>query len=155
MRFVGVSLVLLCVFARSSASQQTGAAIQTPIDQWRPVRPGTWTVTSTRTDSRSGQPPAVTTTSACPYPALLFLNKLADIPIGESGCRYNTYQLSDPIYHIVAQCRALRGGDHFETTTLRVAEDGRQFTAATSWSGSSGSVTLQREGKFVADCNPK
>ena len=152
MRRLCLSLALLCVFARPGAPDQIGPAIKTPIDQWRPVRPGTWTIKSTRSDSRAGQSPAAATISACPYSALLFLNNMADIQLGESGCRYATYKLSDQVYHIAAHCRALRGRDHFETTTLKVSDDGRQFTAATTWETSSGSVTMQREGALVADC---
>jgi hypothetical protein len=86
---------------------------------------------------------------------MLFLNDVANIQLGEPGCRYATYKLSDQVFHIAAQCRALRGPDHFETTTLDVSDDGRRFTAATTWGTSSGSVTVQREGELVADCKAK
>ena len=155
MRRLCLSLALLCVFARPGAPDQIGPAIKTPIDQWRPVRPGIWTVKSIRSDSRVGQSPAVEKISACPYPAMLFLNDVANIQLGEAGCRYTTYKLSEQVYHIAAHCRALRGGDHFETTTLKVSDDGRQFTAATTWDTSSGGVTVQREGGLVADCKDK
>jgi hypothetical protein len=155
MRQVCLSLALLVLFARFGAPEQMGSAIKTPIDQWRPVRPGTWSVKSTRSDSPVGQPPAVAMISACPYPSMLFLNNVANIQLGEPGCRYGTYKLSDQVYHIAAHCRALRGRDHFETTTLQVSDDGRKFAAATTWDTSSGSMTVQRVGELVADCKAK
>src|SRR3954470_13614982 len=117
MRLLCLSLALLALLARSSGPGQIGSAIDTPIDRWRPVSPGTWRIKSIRSDSPSGQPPATTTSSACPYSALLFLNNMANTPIGESACRYETHQVSQYVYHIVAHCKALRGSDHFETTT--------------------------------------
>jgi len=148
---VWLSLALVLLFAPSTA-QELRQAIETPIDSWQPVRPGIWKVTSTTSDQSGTKPPLTTSTSACPHPALLFLNNFATIRLAELGCRYNTYRLSDHVFHIAAHCRALRSGDHVETTTLQTSSDGRRFTTATTWSTSQGIVTLQREGEFVAEC---
>jgi hypothetical protein len=144
--------VLSFLFVPSTA-QELHRPIETPIDKWRPVHPGIWKVTSTTSDKTGKKPPQTTTTSACPYPAVLFLNNFATMRLAESGCRYSTYRLSDQVFHIAADCRALRGGDHVETTTLQASADGRRFTTATTWSTSGGSVTMQRDGELVAECN--
>lgn len=145
-------LLVLFLLIVPSAAQELRRAIETPIDNWRPVRPGIWKVTSTMSDESGTKLPQAATTSACPYPAILFLNNLATIRLAESGCRYSTYRLSDQVFHIAAHCKALGGGDHVETTTLQASGDGRRFTTATTWSTSRGSVTLQRDGEFVAEC---
>lgn len=152
MKDVYASVVLLLIFSGSSALAQIGAPIPTPLDQWRPVAPGTWKIKSIRSGSAASQQPATTTTVACPYSALLFLNKMASVKVGEAGCRHETYKLSEQSYHITTQCRGLRGADHYETTTLQVSNDGRRFTAATTWNNSNDTVTLQREGELLSEC---
>lgn len=150
MEYLRARLALLLLLAATASPAQIAAPIPTPLDQWQPVSPGTWRIKSLRSDS-GGQ--AETTTSlACPYSALLFMNSMANIKLGEAGCRHETYRLSAHSYHIATRCAALRAKDHIETTTLLVSDDGRRFVAATTWSSPHGHVTLQREGEFLSEC---
>ena len=152
MKYIRAAMAMLLLLSGSRAPAQIGAPMSTPLDQWRPVPAGTWKITSIRSGSPSGPQSATTTTVACPYSAPLFLTNMANIKLGEAGCRHETYKLSEHTYHIATQCRALRGNDHFETTTLQLSGDGRHFTAATTWRNSSNNITLQREGELLSGC---
>jgi hypothetical protein len=145
-------IFVLSLLAVPSTAQELHRPIETPLDKWRPVQAGIWKVTSTISDETGRRLPQTATASACPYPAVFFLNSFAPIRLAESGCRYSTYRLSDQVFHIAAQCSALRGGEHIETTTLQASADGRRFTTATTWRTPGGTVTMQRDGEFVSDC---
>ena len=147
-----VGRALLVVMFAIMVAAQSVAPIATPIDTWRPVEPGSWRLSSTRSDAKSGQAPAVATTLACPFSATLFLANLAAIKLGEAGCRPTTYQLSSHSFHIATECSVLRGGSHYETTTLNVADDERHFVAVTTWSGPSGAISVRRDGEWISGC---
>jgi len=134
------------------ATAQSLTPIATPIETWRPVEPGSWRLSSTRSDAKPPQAATVATSLACPYSATLFLARLAPIKLGEAGCRHSTYQLSPHSYHIATECSVLHGGSHYETTTLNVADDERHFVAVTSWSGPSGAISIRRDGEWISGC---
>ena len=152
MKYVQTSIASMLLSAAVSAPAQIGAPIPTTIEHWRPVSTGTWKITSVLSDSALRHPSVSTTSLVCPYSALLFLNHSANFKIGKAGCRHSVYKLSEQNYHIATQCRELRGGNHFETTSLRVSDGGQKFYAVTTWSGPQGSSTLQREGEFLSAC---
>lgn len=152
MKSIQLSLAVLLLLGESMASAQVAAPIPTPLDQWRPVSPGTWKIKALRSSGSSVQQPTTATSLACPYSALLFLRSMADLKLGEAGCRHETYKMSEHIYHIATYCKTLRGKEHVETTTLQVLDNGKRFVAATTWDGPPYSVTLQREGELVSEC---
>jgi hypothetical protein len=146
---VSGSLSLLMVYA-----QQVEGPIETRVDQWQPVLPGKWMVSTKRFETDQGSPAASTQAgvSACPYPSLFFLRSHAPVKLGEPGCQFRTYQVSKNEYHIVAQCRTLAGKDHYETTTLTVSNEGKAFSSATTWIEPKGSITVRKEGVWSAAC---
>jgi hypothetical protein len=137
-------------------AQQFEGPIETRIDQWQPVLPGKWTVSTKRFEGGHEQTSSAATTKAetlaCPYSSLLVLRSHAPVKLGEPGCIFRTYQLSRNEYHIVSRCRTLAGKDHYETTTLTVSSDGKSFSSATSWTEPNGTVTLRSEGAWSAPC---
>lgn len=137
-------------------AQQLEGPIETRIDQWQPVLPGKWTVSSKRFEGGHEQASFAATTKAetlaCPYSSLLVLRSHAPVKLGEPGCVFRTYQLSKNEYHIVSRCRILAGKDHYETTTLMVSSDGKSFSSATSWTDPKSTVTLRSEGAWSAAC---
>src|SRR5262245_17786827 len=155
MKYARTALVLLLTFSASGSRAQIGTPIPTPLDQWRPILPGTWKITSSRSGSTTTSKPATTTTVACPYSAPLFLTSVANIKAGEAGCEHETYQVSDHTFHIATRCRQLRSNDHFETTTLQVSDNGRHFLAVTTWRDSGDNITLQRNGELLSRCRDK
>jgi hypothetical protein len=148
---VSSSLSLMMVYA-----QQLEGPIETRVDQWQPVLPGSWTLSTKRFEAGHEQtPPAATTqagASACPYPSLFFLRCQAPVKLGEPGCQFRTYRISKNEYHIVARCRTLAGKDHYETTTLTVSNEGKAFSSATTWIEPQGGVTLRTQGVWSAAC---
>jgi hypothetical protein len=137
-------------------AQELEGPIETHIDQWQPVLPGKWIVSTKRFEG--GHEPAsfaATTkaeTLACPYSALLVLRSHTPVKLGEPGCVFLTYRLSKDEYHIVSRCRTLAGKDHYEVTTLTVSSDGKSFRSATSWTEPKSTVTLRSEGAWSAAC---
>ena len=147
-----VALALLCC-AFLLFAQQIEGPIPTPIDQWQPVLSGQWSITTKRFDSSGvDSPQTKQNISACPYSSLLFLNPSAPIKLGEAGCQFRAYRISKTQFHIAARCKALRGPDHYETTTLLVSPNGRAFSSATTWIESKGSVTIRSEGTLTSEC---
>jgi hypothetical protein len=137
-------------------AQQLEGPIETRIDQWQPVLPGKWTVSTKRFEGghepASGAATTKAETLACPYSSLLVLRSHAPVKLGEPGCTFLTYQLSKSLYHIVSRCRTLAGKDHYETTTLSVSSDGKSFSSVTSWTEPQSTVTLRSEGTWSAAC---
>ena len=144
-----LSLMTVC-------AQRLEGPIETHVDQWQPVLPGEWTISTRRFAPGREQAPAAVSTqqgvSGCPYPALFFLRSHAPVKLGELGCQFRTYRVSNNQYHIVARCRTLAGKDHFETTTLTVSREGKAFSSATTWSEPAGAITLRTEGAWSATC---
>jgi hypothetical protein len=138
------------------SAQQLEGPIETRIDQWQPVLPGKWTVSTKRFEGGHEQASFGATTKtetlACPYSSLLVLRSHAPVKLGEPGCVFRTYHLSKSEYHIVSRCRTLAGKDHYETTTLTVSSDGKSFSSATSWTEPKNTVTLRSEGSWSAAC---
>src|SRR5438874_100556 len=97
-------------------AQQLEGPIETRVDQWQPVLPGTWTVSTKTFNAGHEQPSPGGSTqagaSACPYSSVFILRSYALVKLGEPGCQFRTYRLSKNEYHIVAQCRTLAGKDH-------------------------------------------
>ena len=145
------SLSLTMVYA-----QRLEGPIETRVDQWQPVLPGKWTISTRRFEAGHEQASAAGSTrdgvSACPYPSLFFLRSQAPLKLGEPGCQFRTYRVSRNEYHIVARCRTLAGKDHYETTTLTVSNEGKAFSSATTWIQPTGSVTVRTEGAWSAAC---
>jgi len=145
------SLSLMMLYA-----QQLEGPIETRVDQWQPVLPGKWTVSTKTFEAGHEQELRAASTqagvSACPYPSLLFLRSYAPVKLGEPGCQFRTYRVSKNEYHIVARCRTLAGKDHDETTTLTVWNEGKAFSSATTWIEPKGSVTVRTEGAWLAAC---
>jgi hypothetical protein len=134
------------------AAPRIGDAEPTPLDQWRPVDPGTWVVWEVKFSTGARTEQKETTSFACPYVAPFFLHSFAPIKIGKAGCEYLTYRVSDQQFHIAGRCKNLRRGVHQEMTTLIVAKDGHSFSSATSWLEPNGLVTLRREGAWLSSC---
>lgn len=145
------SLWLMVVYA-----QQLEGPVETRVDQWQPVLPGSWTLSTKRFDAGNEQAlsaaPTQAAVSACPYPSLLFLRSHAPVRLGEPGCQFRTYRVSKNEYHIVTRCRTLAGKDHYETTTLTVSNEGKTFSSATTWMEPKGSITVRTEGVWSAAC---
>jgi hypothetical protein len=137
-------------------AQQLEGPIETRADQWQPVLPGKWTVSTKRFEAgREQASPAASTqagASACPYSSLFILQSHAPVKLGEPGCQFRTYRVSKNEYHIVARCRTLAGTDHYETTTLTVSNEGKAFSSATTWIEPKGSITVRTEGVWSAAC---
>jgi hypothetical protein len=145
------SLSLMMAYA-----QQLEGPIETRVDQWQPVLPGKWAVSTKRFEAGHERAlPAASTQAAalaCPYPSLFFLRSQAPVKLGEPGCQFRTYRVSKNEYHIVARCRTLAGTDHYETTTLTVSNEGKAFSSATTWIEPQGDVTVRTEGTWSAAC---
>jgi hypothetical protein len=137
-------------------AQQLEGPIETRIDKWQPVLPGTWTVSTKRfvAGHEETSPAASTQASAlaCPYSSIFILRSHATVKLGEPGCEFRTYRLSEREYHIVARCRTLAGKDHYEMTTLTVSSDGKAFNSATTWTEPKGSITERAEGVWSVAC---
>ena len=149
--FLSSFLALMLVFP-----QQLEGPIETRVDQWQPVLPGKWAVSTRKFEMAHEQNTASaspqTAVLACPYSSLLILRSHAAIKLGEPGCQFRTSRVSENEYHIVARCRTLSGKDHYETTTLTVSKEGKAFSSATTWIEPSGSTTLRTEGVWSAGC---
>ena len=143
------------VFLASLIPIMVGAAeispvISTPIDQWKPILPGIWEVHSAQGSVASMS--LKSTVAACPFPALIFLRTQSDVKLGKAGCRFETRQLSEDVYHIVGRCAVLSSKIQTETTTLHVTARGAQFVSSTSWADSGGIKTVRQDGRFVSPC---
>jgi hypothetical protein len=136
--------------------QQLEGPIETRVDQWQPVLPGKWAVSTKRFEAGHEQAsPAASTqagVSGCPYSSTFILRSHAPVKLGEPGCQFRTYRISKNEYHIVARCRTLAGKDHYETTTLTVSNEGKAFSSATTWIEQMGSITVRTEGVWSTAC---
>lgn len=146
--FLSSSLVL------TAYAQEVESPIETRVEQWQPVVPGQWNVTTKKFDMghEHALPSMSTRASTCPFSSLFFLRSRSSVKLGKPGCQFRTFKLSKNEYHIVAQCRTLANKDHYETTTLTVSNQGKGFSSATTWIEPTGSVTLRSEGTWIADC---
>jgi hypothetical protein len=138
------------------SAQQLEGPIETRIDQWQPVLPGTWTVSTksfgVAVETTSPASSTQARVSACPYASLFILRSRAPVKLGEPGCQFSAYRVSTNQYHIVARCRTLAGKDHYETTTLTVSNAGKAFSSATTWVEPKGSITARADGVWSAAC---
>lgn len=150
--FLSGSLALIMMVC----AQQLDGPIETRIDQWQPVLPGKWTVSTRRFEAGHEQASRAASTqagvSACPYSSLFILRSHAPVKLGEPGCQFHTYQISKNEYHIVARCRTLAGKDHYETTTLTISNERKAFSSATTWIEPEGSITVRTEGVWSVAC---
>ena len=150
------TLAIVFGLSLTMAAQQLPGLIPTPIDQWRPVEPGIWTISTKQFTSGDGQSPqTMQELSGCPYSSLLFLHANRPAKLSEAGCQFQTFRMSETLYHVVARCKALQGQVLSETTTISVSANGRAFSSVTSWPEARGVIAIHKEGTLASACERK
>src|SRR5262245_58632181 len=134
--YMWLKLVILVIILSSRmifAVDQLAGAEFTPIDKWRPIEPGNWIVRLVEFGPGDKLERKEQKSSACPHSSSFFLESFAPIKIGEAGCQFHTYRISERQFHIAGYCKKLGRGEHLEVTTLSASEDGRSFSSSTTW----------------------